>query len=521
MKKITCLIFNIFASITLFADNSTIDNPIKTDKFEIVAGIFHEVKPSYYESTHAQITALFDFDKRNIDNTGLDTDVFIYKKHILDGKMLISKGNEQIKNGNRLKDLEDYTIKEIGLNADRRRVSQSEARAKGYKLLEDGENNVEEGRFIIEKINELAEAKKKFVLTRKWKSADGKSVFGSILALYDGNLVFMNQKKTFYILKKSLLCNADQEYIDKFIVAVDSENLKYIKTVPAKYMEALERVKEAYKAGNSYGMYGMGIAYLNGYGVDRNTELAEKCLLDAIKNGVVEASTVLGDYYKSIGSKKQYNIEIYLDAAQKGSRTAMVRLAAIYLKNKNYSDALKWAKSAYAFGYEDVAGNEIYSTSIILDAIRGDEDGVNVNTLRRNLAFRGNLWAIEQETNSTDGTDATKEEVSLFLKGAKMEYPRSLGQLGVVYCAGENYNEARECFDKCLKYSSSNAGYLGKVYLLVGAMLADGIAYRQDLDYAIIMLQKTEGTGYEAAAQRIIKNIEKKKMEIAARLGGY
>lgn len=126
--------------------------------------------------------------------------------------------------------------------------------------------------------------------------------------------------------------------------------------------KAFKYFKKASAKGNPDALYQLGIAYLDGRGVEQSNRLAVDCFRKAADKGHIEATVELGVCYANgTGIKQNYEraIELYRVAADKGNNEAQLNLGICYQYGagveKNMEEAVHWYKLAMDNGNKEAA----------------------------------------------------------------------------------------------------------------------------------------------------------------------
>lgn len=216
-------------------------------------------------------------------------------------------------------------------------------------------------------------------LSRKWKSAKGENVYGTVLGLKDGIIKFVNNKNKLFTFKESILDKNDIKFLHDNIILLDISNFQDSSLQPENAAEILGRIQKAYEKGNTYAAYALALAYKNGYGVEIKLDTALKYMEEAAQKGITEAQKSMGDYYYSNwkntnvllnqnkdATKVAKALEWYEKSAKNGNRPAMIMCAKI-LYPENINKAYEWAIRAYNLKYEDENRCEMLAASLLCD----------------------------------------------------------------------------------------------------------------------------------------------------------
>ena len=226
-------------------------------------------------------------------------------------------------------------------------------------------------------------------LSRKWKSAKGESVYGTVLGLKDGIIKFVNNKNKLFTFKESILDKNDIKFLHDNIILLDISNFQDPSSQPKNASEILERIQKTYEKGNAYAAYALALAYKNGCGVEINLDTALKYMEEAAQKGITEAQKSMGDYYYSNwentnillnqnkdATKVAKALEWYEKSAKNGNRPAMIMCAKI-LYPENINKAYEWAIRAYNLKYEDENRCEMLAASLLCDIEMHRNERVN------------------------------------------------------------------------------------------------------------------------------------------------
>jgi TPR repeat protein len=117
--------------------------------------------------------------------------------------------------------------------------------------------------------------------------------------------------------------------------------------------KAFEHYLLSGKSGDPYGMTNLSVMYIEGRGVEKNTEEGIKWAEKAGKNGFVNAQINLALLYSSQDKtlqNKEKALYWFGEAALKGSVLAQYELGKNHLKNKEYDKAFEYFDSAVEGG---------------------------------------------------------------------------------------------------------------------------------------------------------------------------
>lgn len=362
------------------------DKPNKMGQFDISCEGLLFPENSAFNSAIIQISKLYESSdgamvnpKEELRKKFQEHGINGYKGYLNKIKILIEEAKIAQKEGETLSRERDYTIKDIGINAGRKFVSQESARRKGAKLISDSKSYMEEAQEMTDILNKYVSSRKIGRLTREWKSAKGESVYGTVLELKDGKITFVNDKTKFFTFEESILDKNDIAFLHDNIILLDVLDFPDLSSQSENAAEILERTQKAYEKGNAYAAYVLALAYKNGYGVETNWDTALKYMEKAAQNGIAEAQKSMGDYNYSNwenanillsqnkdATKEAKALEWYEKSAKSGNRPAMIMCAKI-LFPEDINKAHEWAIRAYNFKYEDENGCEMLAVSLLGD----------------------------------------------------------------------------------------------------------------------------------------------------------
>ncbi len=406
--------FISFSSVAFGMDYQFKDLPNKVERFDISCEGLMFSENSAFASTLVQISKSWA-KTRNIVSPKKKLEEK-FEKYGIDGyrgyfskiKMLLEKGEMSKREGETLSREKDYSIKDIGVNAGRKFVSQQSARDKGAKLISKGEACIDEAEEMKKILKEYIDSRSIGKLTRKWKSANGETVYGSILELNGGIVTLVDKKNNIFKFKETMLDKKDIDFLHKNIVFLDIKDLPDFENNPENADEVLERARNAYENGNAYAGYLLAVAYRNGYGVGKNHDTALKYMEEAAKKGIAEAQKSMGDYVYSNWDKDNIlsyvnndrtkinkALEWYEKSGNGGNRPAMIMCAKI-LQYINPKKACEWAEKAYGFKYEDEDACEILAVSLLGDIQMRRRNTKEAVKWYEIAAVRKNLYAILQ-----------------------------------------------------------------------------------------------------------------------------
>ncbi|MDB9939001.1 sel1 repeat family protein [Candidatus Thioglobus sp.] len=154
-------------------------------------------------------------------------------------------------------------------------------------------------------------------------------------------------------------------------------------------MSFFEEDKKQAEQGNSAAQFNLGIAYLQGNGIDKNLKEAESWLIKAAQQEDIEAYSALGSVYMQM-ENYQKSIEFYELAVDKGSASAEGVLGHIYYLglykdfgiNKDYKKAfvlLKKAASRILGGAPNQAQSQCFLGIMFINAQgteQNNEEGI-------------------------------------------------------------------------------------------------------------------------------------------------
>lgn len=134
-----------------------------------------------------------------------------------------------------------------------------------------------------------------------------------------------------------------------------------------EYNKAFEYYQEAAKKGNMYGQYNLGLLYLQGLGVTKDSKEAFEWLRKSAEQGNREAQNQLGNMYFN-GDGVEKNIHEAMKwaekSAQQGNTNSQNNLGVIYnmgeIVPRNLSEAIKWFKKSAEQGHETAQYNLAY-----------------------------------------------------------------------------------------------------------------------------------------------------------------
>lgn len=404
--------FISFGSLVFGREYQFKDLPNKVEQFDISCEGLIFSEDSAFASSLIQIskswakTQQIVSPKKKLEEKFEKYGIDGYREYFSKIKMLLGKGEMLKREGETLSREKDYSKIDIGINAGRKFVSQQSAREKGAKLIREGEACIDEAEEMKEILKEYIESRSIGKLTRKWKSANGETVYGSILELNGGIVTLVDKKNNLFKFKETMFDKKEIDFLHENIVFLDVKDLPDFEDNLENVDEVLERAKKAYENGNAYAGYLLAVAYRDGYGVGKNHDTAFKYMEEAAKKGIAEAQKSMGDYFYSNWEKDNIlsyvnndrtkinkAFEWYEKSGNGGNRPAMIMCAKI-LQYINPDKACEWAEKAYYFKYEDEDACEILAVSLLGDIQMRRKNIKEAVKWYEVAAGRKNLYAI-------------------------------------------------------------------------------------------------------------------------------
>lgn len=234
------------------------------------------------------------------------------------------------------------------------------------------------------------------------------------------------------------------------------------------YKKAFEYATIAVEDDEKDGYAVLGALYLNGWGVERNIELALENYKMAAALGDEVAMNQIGFIFlgnDAIDANPEQAFYWFNEAAQKGSDVGMNNLAYCYQHGigvkQDEEIAAEWYKKAAELGYVDA----MYELGAYYQNVLIDSD-------------KAKMW---------------------YQKAAELGHAEAINCLGVIYSdIEEDYEEAVKCFKKAVELEVPMA------YRNLAISYRDGNGVGQDLKKAVELLKKASKLGVEDANQMLL-----------------
>lgn len=229
------------------------------------------------------------------------------------------------------------------------------------------------------------------------------------------------------------------------------------------YKKAFEYATIAAEDDEKDGYAVLGALYLNGWGVERNIELALENYKMAAALGDEGAMNQIGFIFfgnDAIDANPEQAFYWFNEAAQKGSDVGMNNLAYCYQHGigvkQDEEIAAEWYKKAAELGYVDA----MYELGAYYQNVLIDSD-------------KAKMW---------------------YQKAAELGHAEAINCLGVLYADKENkFEEAIKCYEKAIELGQPNA------YRNLALCYRDGTGVKQNLKKANALLAKAAELGVEDA----------------------
>lgn len=289
-----------------------------------------------------------------------------------------------------------------------------------------------------------------------------------------------------------------------------------------------------------------GDKYLFGYGVNRSYDVAFKKYSAAAKQGLPEASNMLGSMYEyGLGrdSDMTLALQYYLDAAKQHYADAENNIGRLHEMGKgvpkNFELAVEYYSRAAEQKHADaltnlgfMAENGMGMSVDIIQAEQWYRDAAETSEYARAENYLGSLYyhgkgQIEQDFNEAvqwfrkaaeqgnthalnnlgicyeEGAGVSRDYAmakEYYKKSASGNHPSAANNLGYIYLLEKNYEDAIRWFHLASALGSSDALYnLGTVY-------ESGVAHpkgKPDIDVAIKYYSEAASKGYSKAQVKV------------------
>ena len=281
------------------------------------------------------------------------------------------------------------------------------------------------------------------------------------------------------------------------------------------------------------GLVTLGTVYSLGQGVATNYAKAAKCFQSAAKQGESDALWKLGVCYeaglgiaKNLGKAK----ELYAKSAAYTNCIAHIRLAALYLQEKNYREYVKWMEKGVSLkeseGVNYNTTDDEYLLGIILKAGASGvkQDPARAMRYLRRAADKGNADAQYELADSLakgKGCEQNyKQANQYFEKAANQGNAKSCMRLADAYLNGYGVPKNKKLVAQWAEQAANLGDAEGQRVL--GLCYFNGFGVAHDVKKAKELLKKASAQGNEEAKKSLaaIKSDEKcrvKEAEEAAR----
>lgn len=224
--------------------------------------------------------------------------------------------------------------------------------------------------------------------------------------------------------------------------------------------EAVKKYKEAHHRGCLEATYNLARLYYHGKGVPRDYAQARKLFEKCADSGFAEAMHIIGVmYYNGDGVPidKTKAIEMWQKAADHGSIKALLDLGESYLNgdgiSADRSKAFELYRSASEMGSEDAKRK-----LMALQQQSSNSNNEDINTALRDLSSADEMYDMGQKYFSGEFGDIDEEKAIFWLKkGAEMDHIPSLELLGLIYHHRNEYDLARDAYNKAVSLGSLDA----------------------------------------------------------------
>ena len=276
------------------------------------------------------------------------------------------------------------------------------------------------------------------------------------------------------------------------------------------------------------GLVTLGTVYSLGQGVATNYAKAAKCFQAAAKQGESDALWKLGVCYeaglgiaKNLGKAK----ELYAKSAAYTNCIAHIRLAALYLQEKNYREYVKWMEKGVSLkeseGVNYNTTDDEYLLGIILKAGASGvkQDPARAMRYLRRAADKGNADAQYELADSLakgKGCEQNyKQANQYFEKAANQGNAKSCMRLTDAYLNGYGVPKNK----KLVAQWAERAANLGdpEGQRVLGLCYLNGLGVTCDVQKAKTLLEKAAARGNDEAKKSLaaIKSDEKRRAKAA------
>lgn len=287
--------------------------------------------------------------------------------------------------------------------------------------------------------------------------------------------------------------------------------------------EAIKWYEKAAEQGNVDAQYNLAICFKEGRGTEANLQKAIEWYQKAAEQDY-HAMNNLAVCYEEEGNLKEA-FKLYETSAKQGNVDAQFNLALCYEEGKgteiDLKEAIKWYEKAAEQGDANAQFNlcSLYFNKDDMESILKGLDWL-VRAARKGMEEAGNLlrdfmaeiiklaelgdaeaqFLLGRSFQNGDGVIMNQDEAFKWYKlSAEQDYDKALNNLACIYLECENYEEAKECFERAAKQNCALAQFN------LGTMYNNGNTIERDITKAIYWLEKAAEQGLEEAKEVLDK----------------
>lgn len=254
------------------------------------------------------------------------------------------------------------------------------------------------------------------------------------------------------------------------------------------YEESFKWYEQAASQDNADGLYGLGLCYRNGFGIEKDLTKSFHCFLNASELGLLDAQYELAEaYYFGWGVRKDKTkaMDLYFKAAQRGHAMSEFMIGHYLMSNRGEIDS----SFAITSKRDTVKAFEWF--------LKSAKQGYHP-AQRRIGAF--------YETGTDPCVRNISKAMEWYQKAAAQGNDKALFAIGRLYANGldERNPDNKKAYEYYLQ--AANKG-LRDAQFRVGVALLFGKGIDKDKDAAVEWIRKSADKGY-AAAKKLIIEIE-------------
>lgn len=234
--------------------------------------------------------------------------------------------------------------------------------------------------------------------------------------------------------------------------------------------EAVKWLKLSTNGGSPFGKYYLGLAYLNGFGVAKNTTLGRKycdtsfAVIEKLaQEGNVEANFYMGEAYMFEAEDYKTALKHYLYGAERGDIRCQIGAANVYTETHgNLSKkVVQWHKAAYENGSPI---GQYYMGNYYCDGLYVDRSAEKAFELYQKSASAGYYLAMTKVAQAYEHGRGTKQDIQTAIKWYKkaIEFDECEAEYNLACLYRDGYGVNRN-YNTALKYMKMSAEHGVKV----------------------------------------------------------